>query len=90
MIAPSTRGFSSNHSAASALATVMKSAPRKTPVTPGKPKRRLAKGERAAASASGKLAVPGAITARPGRNLSVAGLGVVSVSMNMALSGLDL
>ena len=43
-------------------------------------------GERSAASALAKSAVPCAMTLRPGRNFNVAGLGVCSVSMNMGAS----
>src|SRR6185312_10980814 len=65
------------------LLTETKSAPKNTCVTPSRPKSRSASGERVAASVSAKLAVPCSITVRPGRNLRVAGLGVVSVSMNI-------
>jgi hypothetical protein len=66
---------------------VTKSPPRKTPVTPPTAKSRSANGERAAATvASVKFAVPLSITLRPGRNLSVAGLGVSSVWMNIEIS----
>src|SRR5690348_9891495 len=61
----------------------MKSAPRYTPVTPSSPNRLSASGELLAAADSVKLAVPEFITARPGRNLRVAGLGVGSVWMNI-------
>ena len=40
-------------------------------------------GVASASSASAKSRVPASITACPGRNLSVAGLGVVSVSISM-------
>src|SRR5216684_4774393 len=86
MMTPSTAGLSWYHSADSSLLTVTKSVPRNTPVTPGTVNNRPARGERSAAAASGKLAVPCSITARPGRNLRVAGLGVGSVWMNMASS----
>src|SRR5579875_1181209 len=84
--APSTAGFNSDHELSSALLTETKSAPKNTCVTPSRPKRRSARGERVAASASAKFAVPSSITVRPGRNFKVAGLGVVSVSMNMGLA----
>ena len=47
---------------------------------------RALSGEAAAACSSVNSRVPDAMTSRPGRNLSVAGLGVVSVSMNMVLT----
>src|SRR6185437_8351896 len=83
MTAPRMTGLSVVQDAPSSLLTVMKSAPKKTPVTPSSANSRVAKGERVAASASAKFAVPCSITVRPGRNLRVAGLGVVSVSMNI-------
>ena len=67
----------------SALVTVTKSGPKKTPVTSPVAKMRRASGEACAASAPGKSAVPAAMTVRPGRNFSVAGFGVDSVWMNM-------
>src|SRR5690606_4756409 len=76
-------GFRCCHSAPS-FVTVMKSYPKKTPITPGMSNRRPASGEAARAdSASRKSAVPSSSTTRPGRNLSVAGLGVASVWMNI-------
>ena len=47
-------------------------------------KRACASGEASASSGDAKSRVPDGMTFRPGRNLSVAGFGVVSVSMNMA------
>jgi hypothetical protein len=44
----------------------------------------LASGERSASAASRASNVPDSITGRPGRNFSVAGLGVDSVWMNKA------
>src|ERR1700733_8999024 len=88
MIAPRTAGLSRYQSSASSLLTEMKSEPRNTPTTPGTPKRRCARGERSQSSALVKLAEPTGMTARPGRNLSEAGLGVCSVSMNMVVSGI--
>jgi hypothetical protein len=65
--------------------TVMKSEPRNTRATPGRAKMRDASGLRIAASTPAKSAVPRSpITSRPGMNFRVAGLGVDSVSMNMA------
>ena len=63
--------------------TATKSAPRNTRTTPGSANSAVASGLRAAASAEAKSAVDAPITSRPGRNFSVAGLGVPSVSMNM-------
>ena len=84
MIAPRMAGLICCHSAASALVTVTKSVPKKTPVTPSAAKMRLAKGDFTAASALGKSAVPISSTVWPGRNFSVAGLGVLSVWMNIS------
>ncbi len=84
MIAPRTAGFMCFQSS-SPLVTEMKSEPKKTRLTPGTANRALASGERAAASRVGKSAtVPSPMTSRPGRNFSVAGLGVDSVWMNIA------
>ncbi len=71
----------------SALVTVTKSGPKNTPVTPPVAKIRRASGEDCAASSPGKSAVPTGSTVWPGRNFSVAGFGVDSVWMNMAVSG---
>ena len=80
MITPSTAGLSRYHSCVSSLLTEMKSLPKKTPVTPSTSNSRSASGERLASSKLAKLAVPASpITARPGRNFSVAGFGVCSV-----------
>src|SRR6266508_653269 len=85
MMAPRIVGLSCCHSPAF-LVTAMKSEPKKTPDTPAIPKRRSARGDRAADSLSRISSVPLASTARPGRNFSVAGFGVGSVWMNMACS----
>ena len=84
--APSTCGFSVCQADRSDLVTVTKSPPRNTRDTPGSANSALASGLRSAASAVAKSAVPAPITSRPGRNFSVAGLGVLSVSMNMGAS----
>src|SRR5271170_492742 len=63
----------------------MKSLAKKTPVTPGSCIKALARGDRSAVSRSRASNVPSSITGRPGRNLRVAGLGVASVWMNIAL-----
>ena len=68
---------------ASLLVTVMKSAPRNTRATPGSSNNAVASGLGTAASGLAKSAVRAPITSRPGRNFSVAGFGVSSVSMNM-------
>jgi hypothetical protein len=78
MIAPRITGFKCRQSP-SRLVTVTKSDPKNTRSTSGIAKSRVAKGERLPASASGKSTVPCAMISRPGRNFSVAGLGVVSV-----------
>src|SRR5215470_8484264 len=83
MMAPRIAGLSCCHSPAD-LVTAMKSAPKNTPATPVIANRRSASGDWAAAAASRMSSVPLASTARPGRNLSVAGFGVGSVWMNMA------
>src|SRR5262245_57239223 len=82
MMAPRIAGLRCRQSP-SRLVTVMKSEPKKTRSTSGMAKRRVASGERAPAWASGKSTVPAVMTSRPGRNFKVAGLGVVSVCMNM-------
>src|SRR5262249_27234062 len=82
MMAPRIAGFRCCHSA-SPLVTAMKSEPRKTPATPLMSKSRMASGEAAASDLARKSTVPLPSTSRPGRNLSVAGLGVGSVWMNM-------
>src|SRR5262245_29780557 len=84
MMAPRIAGLSWCHSP-SLLLTVMKSLPKNTPLMPLMPNRRSASGERLASSRSRMSRVPEARTVRPGRNFSVAGLGVASVWMNMAL-----
>ena len=66
-----------------AIVTETKSRPKKTPVTSPNEKSALASGDASASSGLAKSRVPASITARPGRNLSVAGLGVDSVSISM-------
>ena len=84
MITARIKGFSWYQSPSASFVTVIKSAPRKTPVTCGRANSRSASGDtRAAASASVKFAVPEAMTMRPGRNFRVAGFGVCSVWMNI-------
>src|SRR6516162_2857678 len=84
MITAKTAGFSWYQSPSASFVTVIKSAPRKTPVTCGRANSRSASGDiRAATSASVKFAVPEAMTTRPGRNFRVAGFGVCSVWMNI-------
>src|SRR5258705_4341394 len=82
MMAPRIAGFRCRQSP-SRLVTVTKSEPKKTRSTSGMAKSRTASGERLQAAASGKSTVPSLMTSRPGRNFKVAGLGVVSVWMNM-------
>src|SRR5689334_19460916 len=86
MMTPRMAGFITCQLRPSPLVTVTKSAPRKTPVTPSTWNSRVASGERSAFSALVKSAVPLAMMLRPGRNLSVAGFGVCSVSMNKGTS----
>src|SRR5882724_4410224 len=87
MISARIAGFSWRQSPSPLLVTVTKSAPRKTPVTCGRAKSRSASGDRRpAASAEVKFAVPEDMTWRPGRNLRVAGFGVCSVWMNIAMA----
>src|SRR5947209_4449431 len=69
-----------------ALVTATKSEPRNTPATPGIANRCSASGDWVADCASRMSSVPLASTVRPGRNLRVAGFGVASVWMNMAVS----
>ena len=61
-----------------------KLAPKNTPVTSPVSNRACASGLASASSGEAKSRVPEGMTCRPGRNLSVDGLGVVSVSINMA------
>src|SRR5882724_5497384 len=83
MMAPRMAGLMCCHSSPSLLVTEMKSEPRNTPVTPSTPNRRCASGEVVASDLSRKSTVPSPNTVLPGMNLSVAGLGVGSVWMNM-------
>src|SRR5580704_3620666 len=82
MMAPSSTGLSCCQSP-SVLVTEMKSVPKKTPPMPSTSNSRVASGDCPACALSRMSRVPSASTVRPGRNLSVAGLGVVSVWMNM-------
>ena len=83
MTTPSTAGLSWLHSP-SFLVTEMKSGAKNTPPTPGSSISALASGEASASAASRASKVPDSSTGRPGRNLSVVGLGVASVWMNTA------
>src|SRR6185436_14978525 len=85
MMAPRMAGLMCCHSSASFLVTDMKSEPRNTPVTPSTPNSRCANGEVVASDLSRKSTVPSPSTVLPGMNLSVAGLGVGSVWMNMGI-----
>jgi hypothetical protein len=76
--------LSADQSAPGAAVTETKSLPKNTPVTSPVSNSASASGEASASSGVVNSRVPALITCRPGRNLSVAGLGVVSVSMNMA------
>src|SRR5947199_126966 len=78
MMMPRIAGLSCGHSE-SCLVTVMKSEPRNTPPTPGMLNSRSASGDLAASARSRISSVPLSSTVRPGRNFSVAGLGVASV-----------
>ena len=82
MMAPRIAGLICCHSP-SVLVTEMKSEPKKTPPTLGISNRRPASGDWPAASRLGMSSVPESSTGRPGRNFSVAGLGVASVWMNI-------
>src|SRR6185369_15170658 len=68
-----------------AAVTEMKSRPKKTPSTRPLANKAAASGEASALSESGKSRVPASITAWPGRNLRVAGLGVCSVRICMTV-----
>jgi hypothetical protein len=68
------------------LVTEMKSLPKNTPLTLGRPNRRSASGDCTAASLFGMSSVPWPSTGLPGRNFRVAGFGVASVWMNINLS----
>src|SRR5271165_738518 len=84
MITVRIAGFNWYQSLSPSFVTVIKSAPKKTPVTCGRENSRSASGEvRAATSGSVKFAVPEAMTVRPGRNFRVAGFGVCSVWINI-------
>ena len=86
MIAPRMAGLRCCHSPAR-FVTEMKSWPNITPVTPSMENSARASGETPAESESVISNAPSARTVRPGRNFSVAGLGVDSVWMNMTRSG---
>ena len=58
------------------LVTVMKSAPKNTPLTPSIPNSCLARGEPLAESGLGKSIVPDSRTGTPGMNLRLLGFGV--------------
>src|SRR3546814_8854525 len=76
-------GWSSDVCSSDLAVTEMKSLPKKTPCTSPREKSASASGETSASSGVAKSRVPDSMTWRPGRNLSVAGLGVISVSMSM-------
>ena len=78
-----TCGFRLDHSTPGPAVTATKSRPKNTPVTSPSENRPSARGEAAASSSLVNSRVDAGITSLPGRNFSVAGLGVVSVSMNM-------
>jgi hypothetical protein len=71
------------HCAPGAIVTETKSRPNRISVTSPSENSACANGEASASSGEVNARVPLAITCSPGRNLSVAGFGVVSVSMNM-------
>src|SRR5690554_1892816 len=83
MTAPRIAGLIWAQSTASCLVTETKSAPRKTPATPSSENSAEASGDSRAVSVSRKSRGSPESTSRPGRNFSVAGLGVASVWMNM-------
>ena len=85
MITPRTWGFRACQEIGSFLVTVMKSPPKKTRATPGSANNAVARGLRVAEAGEAKSAVERPSTSRPGRNFNVAGFGVPSVSMNMAM-----
>ena len=78
-----TIGFRSFQLTPGAAVTLTKSAPKKTLVTSPVSKIACAKGLASAASGEANSRVPVCMTCLPGRNFRLAGLGVVSVSMNM-------
>src|SRR3954469_2267102 len=86
MMAPRIAGFMCCQSLPS-LVTVTKAEPKNPLATPGTLNSFSASGERAAASRLVNSIVPLSSTVRPGMNFKVAGLGVASVWMNMAFSG---
>ena len=67
---------------AGTLETVTKSVAKKTPLTPFRPNRRLARGETTASCSDLKSAVPLSSSGLPGKNLRLSGFGVPSVWMN--------
>jgi hypothetical protein len=77
--------FISVTAAPGAAVTETKSRPKNTPSTSPVANSPAASGEAAADASSGKSRVPASITAKPGRNLRVAGLGVCSVRISMGL-----
>src|SRR5581483_5172885 len=81
----STSGSRSVHETPGAAVIDTKSRPKKTPSTMPLSNRARASGEASADSASAKSRVPESSTGWPGRNLRVAGLGVCSVRISMAL-----
>ena len=82
MIAPRIMGLSCGQSPPD-FVTVMKSPPEHHADTPSISNSRCASGDFAADARVGKSATPSPRTAAPGKNFSVAGLGVDSVWMNM-------
>ena len=86
MLAVSMAGFITGQSFSGDFVTVMKSLPRNTPFTPSILKSSPASGEALASDASAMSSVPERITSQLGRNFIVAGFGVSSVWMNMAVS----
>src|SRR3954465_13562274 len=80
----STSGFSCRQSTPHAAVTEMKSRPKNTPSTSPVAKIASASGDASASGGVAKSRVPASITRSPGRNFSVAGLGVGSVWISMA------
>src|SRR4029078_4416982 len=85
MMAPRIAGLSCCHSPP-VLVTAMKSDPKNTAPTLATSNSLAASGDCAAASVVVVSRVPVSSTARPGRNFSVAGLGVASVWMNIEIA----
>jgi len=65
--------------------SLLKSGPKKTPVTPSIRNNCFAKSDFCASLKLGKFIVPDSKTGSPGRNFKLSGLGVSCVSINIVL-----